>query len=297
MEPIAFLGTGLMGRPMAGRLLGAGVPLTVWNRTRAKSEPLLDLGAKWAESPTQAVARANVVVTMLTDGRAGQAVLFDSGATDAMARGSIVVDMSTTSPAVAREHAARLASRGIQYVDAPVSGGTRGASAGTLAIMAGGDADTIAGLGSVFAPMGNARRVGPVGAGQLCKLANQLIVAVTIGAVAEALVLAEKGGVDPAAVREALRGGFAESRILAEHGQRMIARDFAPGGTVRNQIKDLDAAQSFASELGLTLPLLATVRDLFLRLSSRFGPELDHSALFLELSSQQVLPAGRDIPV
>jgi 2-hydroxy-3-oxopropionate reductase len=286
MEPIAFLGTGLMGGPMAQRLLGAGFPMTVWNRTRAKVEPLVAGGARWAETPVKAVGGATVVILMLTDARAGREVLFDSGAVNAIGRGTVVIEMATTSPSDARELAGRLSQHGIDYVDAPVSGGTRGAAAGTLAIMAGGDENVIARLAPVFAPMGNARRVGPVGAGQLCKLANQLIVAVTIGAVAEALVMAQKGGSDPAAVREALRGGFADSRILAEHGQRMIARDFAPGGTVKNQIKDLDAALAFATELGLKLPLLASVREQFLRLSSHFGAELDHSALFLELSNQ-----------
>jgi 2-hydroxy-3-oxopropionate reductase len=283
MESIAFLGTGLMGRPMAERLLAAGFPLTAWNRTRAKAAPLLALGAMAAPTPADAVMGAQVVVTMLTDAAAVTAALFDSGADEALAPGSVVVDMSTTNPAAAREQAGRLAARGVAFVDAPVSGGTRGAAAGTLAIMAGGDAEVIERLAPVFAAMGNARRVGPVGAGQLCKLCNQLIVAVTIGAVAEALVLAERGGADPAAVREALRGGFADSRILNEHGQRMLARDFVPGGAVHNQIKDLDAAHAFAAGAGIDLHLLPTVRDLFHRLRANGGGDLDHSALFLEI--------------
>lgn len=283
MDSIAFLGTGLMGRPMAERLLAAGLPLTVWNRTRAKAAPLLALGAMDAPTPADAVMGAQVVITMLTDAAAVAAALFDSGAAEALTPGSVVVDMSTTNPAAAREQAARLAARGARFVDAPVSGGTRGAAAGTLAIMAGGDADVIERLAPVLAAMGNARRVGPVGAGQLCKLCNQLIVAVTIGAVSEALVLAARGGADPAAVRDALRGGFADSRILNEHGQRMLARDFQPGGTVRNQIKDLDAAQAFAESAGINLPLLTTVRDLFHRLRAGGGGDLDHSALFLEI--------------
>jgi 2-hydroxy-3-oxopropionate reductase len=292
MESIAFMGTGLMGRPMAERLLAAGYPVTVWNRTHAKAESLLALGARWGETPAAAVSAANVVITMMTDGKAVEAALFDSGVAEAMARGAVVIDMSSTSPPVARDHAARLASRGVEYVDAPVSGGTRGAAAGTLAIMAGGDEQTIARLAPIFAPMGTVRRVGPVGTGQLCKLANQLIVAVTIGAVAEALVLAENGGADPAAVREALRGGFADSRILSEHGQRMLDRDFKPGGTVHNQIKDLDAAQAFASTMGVELPLLMMVRKLFGQLRSNHGGELDHSALFLEIErmASQVQP-------
>jgi 2-hydroxy-3-oxopropionate reductase len=202
--------------------------------------------------------------------------------------------MSSTFPAAARDHAARLAPAGVSYVDAPVSGGTRGATAGTLAIMAGGDAAIIERLAPIFAAMGTGRRVGPVGSGQLCKLANQLIVAVTIGAVAEALVLAEKGGADPAAVREALSGGFADSRILREHGQRMIARDFAPGGTVNNQIKDLDAARELADSLGAHFSLLATVHDRFNHLRADRGGNLDHSALFLEIERLASPPSQCD---
>lgn len=283
METIAFLGTGLMGAPMSARLLAGGYALTVWNRTRAKAEPLLAAGARWAQTPMDAVAGASVVITMLTDAAAVDAVLFDGGVAEALSRGAIVVDMSSTSPAVARGQAAKLAQRGIRYADAPVSGGTRGATAGTLAIMAGADADTFAALAPVFAPMGTARHVGPIGSGQLAKLANQLIVAVTIGAVAEALVLAERGGANPAAVREALRGGFADSRILAEHGQRMLAGDFKPGGTVNNQIKDLKAVGAVAHNTGLDLPLLATVKMMFEQLRDGGGGEYDHSALFLQV--------------
>lgn len=284
MGPITFLGTGLMGRPMAARLLAAGFAVTVWNRTRAKAETLLASGAQWAETPAAAVAGAKVVITMMTDGKAVESILFDSGAADVMTRGTIVIDMSSTSPSVAGDHSARFASRGIDYIDAPVSGGTRGATAGTLAIMAGGEVETITRLVPIFAAMGTVRRVGPVGAGQLCKLANQLIVAVTIGAVAEALVLVEKSGGDPAAVRAALLGGFADSRILNEHGQRMLTRDFKPGGTVNNQIKDLNAAQALASANGANLPLLTKVRELFNNLRSNDGGDLDHSALFLEIN-------------
>lgn len=283
METIAFLGLGRMGQPMAGRLLAAAFPVTVWNRTREKGEPLLAAGARWAPTPSDAVRDAAIVITMLTNAQAVESVLFESGADRALSRGAVVADMSSTSPPAARKHAARLAEIGVAYADAPVSGGTRGAAAGTLAIMAGAEAQTFARLEPIFAAMGVPRRVGPAGSGQLAKLANQLIVAVSIGAVAEALVLAERGGADPAAVREALRGGFADSRILAEHGQRMISGDFHPGGTVNNQIKDLIAATDAAKEAGLHLPLLATVRSLFEHLRDTGGGEYDHSALFLEI--------------
>ena len=290
MTSIAFLGTGLMGQPMAQRLLSAGFLLTVWNRTRAKAESLLAAGARWGGQPADAAADASVVITMLTDAKAVTSVLFDCGVAEAAPRGTIVIDMSTTSPSAARDQAARLESRGLDFIDAPVSGGTRGAAAGTLAIMAGGKEQSIARLAPVFAAIGAVRRVGPVGCGQLCKLANQVIVAVTIGAVAEALVLSERGGADPAAVREALRGGFADSRILNEHGQRMLSRDFKPGGTVNNQIKDLDAAMAFAADTGMNLPILTMVRGLFERLRQNSGGDLDHSALFLEIERQASAP-------
>lgn len=283
MENIAFLGMGLMGNPMANRLVSAGFPVTVWNRTRAKADSVVAAGAKWADSPVQAANSADVLITMLTNDKSFEEAVIASGAARALARGSVVVDMSTTSPNAARDQAAKLASLGIAFVDAPVSGGTRGAAAGTLAIMAGGPAEIFARLARIFKPMGNARRVGDVGAGQLCKLANQLIVAVTIGAVAEALVLAEKGGVDPAAVRDALTGGFADSRILTEHGKRMIARDFTPGGLVTNQLKDLNAAHAVADSLNITLPMLNTVHALFQNLHDHGGKDLDHSALILEI--------------
>ena len=280
---IAFLGTGLMGAAMASRLLQAGHPLTVWNRTPSKTNRLTAAGAKLADSPASAVAGADVIITMLTNDKAVEEVLFTTGTVNSISPGATVIDMTSTSPPVARDHAARLAQRSIRYIDAPVSGGTRGAAAGTLAIMAGGKPDVLARLARVFKPMGNCKRVGDVGAGQLCKLANQLIVAVTIGAVAEALVLAEKGGVDPAAVRDALSGGFADSRILSEHGKRMIARDFTPGGLVTNQLKDLDAASAVAQSMNMHLPLLSTVHTLFRNLRDHGGANLDHSALFLEI--------------
>lgn len=284
---IAFLGTGLMGAPMARRLLGAGFSVVAWNRTRAKAEALTPDGATVAGSAAEAAAEADVVVTMLETGAIVGEVLFGAnGAAAALPKGGLVIDMSSIPPATAREHALRLAELGLSHLDAPVSGGTRGAAEGTLAIMAGGAEDVFARAAPVFAPMGRAIRVGPSGAGQLAKLANQVIVAVTIGAVSEALLLASAGGADAAAVREAIRGGFAESRILAEHGRRMVERDFLPGGPVRMQVKDLDTALAAAEEAGVTLPLLQDVRDRFVHLRDAMGgPEYDHSALLLQLEA------------
>lgn len=278
---IAFLGTGLMGAPMASRLLDAGFDVTVWNRNSAKSAPLTEKGATLAQSAAEAVETADVIITMLTDGPAVRDVLFDQGAAAVMKKGSVVIDMSSISPDFAREHAKRLAAIGVDHIDAPVSGGVVGAQEGTLAIMAGGDEAVISGLADVFKPMGRFTRVGPSGAGQLAKLANQQIVAVTIGAIAEAMVLVEKGGGSRAAFRDAIRGGFCESRILELHGKRMIERNFEPGGTSRIQLKDLNSILQTASDLSLSLPLTETVREAFASFVEEGGGEKDHSALLL----------------
>ncbi len=280
---IAFLGTGLMGAPMASRLLDAGFDVTVWNRNSAKSAPLAEKGAALAQSATEAVETADVIITMLTDGPAVRDVLFDQGTAAVLKKGSVVIDMSSISPDFAREHAKRLAAIGVDHIDAPVSGGVVGAQEGTLAIMAGGDEAIIAGLADVFKPMGRLTRVGPSGAGQLAKLANQQIVAVTIGAIAEAMVLVEKGGGSRAAFRDAIRGGFCESRILELHGKRMIERNFEPGGTSRIQLKDLNSILQTASDLSLSLPLTETIREAFASFVEEGGGEKDHSALLLHL--------------
>ena len=203
---------------------------------------------------------------------------------------------TSTPPSTARKHAEKLAEGGIEAIDAPVSGGTVGAEQGTLAIMAGGDARRIADLKPVFDAMGRVIHVGPAGAGQLAKLANQAIVAVTIGAVAEGLLLAAAGGADPASVRDAIRGGFAESRILDLHGARMVARDFVPGAPSRIQLKDLDTILAEAQSLGLDLPLVRNVRDRFAMLCNAGLGETDHSALLLELEQRNMPVRLGDAP-
>ena len=190
-KSIAFLGTGLMGAPMVRCLLKAGFPVTIWNRDPAKAASLVADGARQVQSPVEAAAGAEVVFTMLTNGAAVAEVLFDKGVAEAMSKKAIFVDCSSIAPPIAKEHARRLAEYGIHSLDAPVSGGTAGATAGTLAIMAGGDAADVEALKDVFAALGRVTHVGPSGAGQICKLANQQIVAVTIGAVAEAMILAD----------------------------------------------------------------------------------------------------------
>lgn len=283
-ERIALLGTGLMGTPMARNLLNAGYPVTVWNRTPAKAKALEPDGAVIAPSAAEAVGAADVVISMLSDGPATAAVQADDGVRASLQAGSIWIEMSSIKPGEARSQAEDLARLGIAHLDAPVSGGTKGAEAATLAIMAGGEAEVFARAVPVFEAMGRPVHVGPSGAGQLAKLANQTIVAITIGAVAEAMLLIEKGGGDPNAVRHALEGGFADSVILQQHGARMSSRDFVPGGLVSAQIKDLENAIAEATGLGLNLPSTEHVRDRFERLRDELdGGRMDHSALYLEL--------------
>ncbi len=282
---IAFLGTGLMGAPMCQNLLSAGLPLTVWNRSLAKAEPLAKRGAVVADSPQSAVTDADVVITMLSDGPAVSAVMFEQGAADAIREGVTHIDMSSIGADEAIEHAKRHAERGVRYLDSPVSGGTRGASAGELAIMAGGDAETFAAMQPVFAALGQATHVGPNGCGQLAKLANQIIVAITIGAVSEAFILAGGGGADRAKVREALQGGFASSRILTEHGQRMVDRAFEPGGPAKFQLKDLHNALSAADRLDLELPITKLLHGLFDAMVQSGKGDMDHSGLLTHLEA------------
>lgn len=280
---VAFLGIGLMGSRQAKRLLDAGHSLTVWNRSREKAEALSAFGARVVDTAAEAVADADVVILMLENGRIVTDVLFSQGAAGSLRPGAVLVDMSSIKPAEAQEHAKRLAERGVHHIDAPVSGGTLGAEQGTLAIMAGGESDIFDRVESILAIMGRPVHVGPHGAGQLAKLANQIIVGVTIGAVAEALLLAQRGGADPAKVREALRGGFAESRILELHGQRMVERDFVTKGRSVTHLKDLDNALDAAERIDLdALPYTALTADLFRGLIANAG-DLDHSGLLVEL--------------
>lgn len=285
MTVVAFLGTGLMGVPMVRRLLAAGHDVTVWNRDADKARPLQAEGARVAADAADAVRDAQVVFTMLSDGSAVAQVLFERGVADAMAMGAVLVDTSSIAPPVARDHAQRLSDRGIDHVDCPVSGGVVGAQEGSLALMAGGDAAVIARIADVMAPLGRLTHVGPSGAGQVCKLANQQIVAVTIGAVAEAMMLVEAGGADRARFRDAIRGGFAESRILELHGGRMVRRDFAPGGPSRLHLKDLDAVADLAAATELTLSLTQAVRAAFTEFVAAGHGEVDHSGLLLHLET------------
>lgn len=287
---ITLIGTGLMGAPMSRNLMKAGHDLTVWNRNAAKAAPLVAEGAKTAATIGAAIAGAEIVITMLSDGYVTQALIDDPDFSGNLADGMTWVDMSSARPEHAREQSAQLHGMGIAHLDAPVSGGTKGAEAGTLAIMVGGQKDAFDKVASVLSAMGRPVHVGPSGAGQLCKLANQTIVAVTIAAVAEATLLAEKGGADPAALRQALKGGFADSVILQQHGERMSEGNFVPGGLSKFQLKDLNNTLEEAGTHGLTLPATIAVRDRFTHFVEEMdGADLDHAGLYLELKKQNGL--------
>jgi 2-hydroxy-3-oxopropionate reductase len=280
LPTLAFLGIGLMGKPMATRLAQAGYPLHAWNRSPAKAEALRAAGAMPHASLLEAVEAADIVISILEAGPVVGEVL--GAALPALKRNALWIDMSSTRQDEALAFHARLRDAGCRFIDAPVSGGVIGAEAGTLAIMAGGGAADFAEARPVLEKMGAPTLVGPAGSGQVAKLCNQLIVGATINLVAEALLLAQAAGADPAAVREAIRGGFAGSRVLDVHGQRMLDRNFLPGGQIKTQLKDQRNILAAAAEAGVTLP----VTELVTRQYETIGlalPAADHSAALIAL--------------
>jgi 2-hydroxy-3-oxopropionate reductase len=281
---IAVIGTGIMGGPMAVRLAQAGFEVSAWNRTLDKVAALRDRGVTSYENANAAAADADVVICMLSSGPVCEAVLTGAdGVIGAMKPGAALVVMSSIPVETAVDIAQAAAARGIDCLDAPVSGGEKGAKEGTLAIMAGGDPSVVEKLRAVFEPLGRVTHVGPSGSGSLTKLANQLIVASTICAVAEALTLAKRGGANPARVREALLGGFADSTIFRQHGLRMVEGNFEPGGPAKYQVKDTSTALGFAHSLGLKLPVSEEVDRLFQAMVDHGDGELDHSGIIREL--------------
>jgi 2-hydroxy-3-oxopropionate reductase len=285
---IALLGTGIMGGHMARRLAQAGFPVTVWNRSADKAGKLTPFGVKIAGSPSSACADADIAIVMLSNGAVVEEVLFSADRAgeipaETLAAGSVLVVMSSIPVETCQSQASRLAARGIDYIDAPVSGGEPGARDGTLAIMAGGEARVVRGIAEVFAAMGRVTHIGPVGTGQMAKLANQIIVGATMAAVAEALHFAAKGGADPAAVRKALMGGFADSRILAIHGERMVERNFVPGGPAEYQLKDLRTAKALAAASGQHFTLLDCLVGMFGDMIDHFGTGLDVAGILREV--------------
>jgi 3-hydroxyisobutyrate dehydrogenase-like beta-hydroxyacid dehydrogenase len=294
MKPLAgrrigFIGTGVMGRWMIGHLAAAGAELKIQNRSRAKADALAAPGVTVADTPAEAARGSDALILMVTDTAAAEAALFGpGGAAEGLGSGSLIIDMGTTAVTATRDFASRLAGRRVEYVDAPVSGGEPAAREARLTIMAGGSDAALDRARPVLERLGTRiTHVGEVGAGQVAKAANQIIVALTIGAVAEALTLAKRAGVDPARVREAIRGGFAESRILELHGAKMVTGAFEPGGRVRIQRKDVDQALALARSLGLELPASALSLTLWDEMIARGWGDLDHSALI------RLIEAGR----
>ncbi len=281
-DRIGFIGLGIMGRPMARRLLEAGFALTVHSRSPEPVAELVAAGAARAGSGTEVASAVDVVITMLPDTPDVEEVLFGpDGVAAGVGAGSVVIDMSTIDPAATRGLSTRLTGHGATMVDAPVSGGETGAVEGTLSIMVGGSSDDVARVTPLFEAMGRTIvHVGPVGAGQVCKASNQLVVGSTIEAVAEALALAARSGVDAAKVRDALLGGFAGSKILEVHGKRMLERAFEPGFRARLHAKDARIVLRAAAEADLKLPGFAPVAGQLERLVATGGGELDHAALF-----------------
>ena len=283
MKTIAFIGIGLMGLPMAKNLLKAGYSLKVYNRTLKKSESLRKYKAIVTKSIKEAVSETDVVITMLSDDEAVNAVITNDNFLDNLKSGSTVIDMSSIKPKTAKLHGVKLNSKNINYLDAPVSGGTIGAEEATLAIMVGGDQKVFDNNLNILKTMGNPTLVGPIASGQISKLANQIIVGLTIGAVAEAVSLCEKAGADPTKMIKALSGGWADSKILQTHGQRMVKKDFLPKGKTSTQLKDMNNILGCAKDSNLYLPISTLVRDMYNNLVNNGCENEDHSSLYKEI--------------
>ncbi|MBK6337214.1 MAG: 2-hydroxy-3-oxopropionate reductase [Betaproteobacteria bacterium] len=280
MSKVGFVGLGIMGTPMAGHLLAGGHELFVHD-LRQPAPALVDQGAKVCASGREVAEQADIVIVMVPDTPHVASALFDpNGIAAGLSKGKIVVDMSSISPVETKVFAQKINALGCAYLDAPVSGGEVGAKAASLTIMVGGPAEAFATVQPLFALMGkNITLVGGNGDGQTCKVANQIIVALNIEAVGEALLFASKMGADPAKVRQALMGGFASSRILEVHGERMIKRTFDPGFRIELHQKDLNLALSSAKAIGVSLPNTATAQELFNACAAHGGKAWDHSAM------------------
>jgi 2-hydroxy-3-oxopropionate reductase len=283
MDTIGFIGLGLMGKPMARNLLKRGYALVVHSRSRAPVDELVAAGATAAVSPADVARRATTIITMLPDGPDVEQVLeAPDGGFSAMQPGTVIIDTSTISPAIAKRLALRAKALGAAMLDAPVSGGEIGAINATLSIMAGGDADVFASVKPVLDAMGNPERVvriGDSGAGQVCKVCNQMVIGGTLAVVAEAFALARKAGVDPALVREALLGGFASSRVLDVHGERILKRNYTPGFRAKLYAKDYRIAAETLRDHDVPSPVTSVVHDLVDELIASGRGEEDYSAL------------------
>jgi len=282
-ERIGFIGLGVMGKPMARNLLARGFDLVVHSRSRGPVNEIVGAGARAAESPADVARQTAIVITMVPDSPDVEAVLEgQDGVFSALARGSLVIDCSTIAPAVARRLAARAAEFGAAMVDAPVSGGEVGAINAALSIMMGGEEAAVARARPVLEAVGNPERIvhiGPAGSGQLCKVCNQMVIGGTLAAVSEAFALARKAGVDPALVRNALLGGFASSRVLDAHGERILKSNYTPGFRTKLFAKDLGIAADTLAEYQTPAPVAAVVQQLVSALMASGKSELDYSSL------------------
>ena len=272
-----------MGLPMSKNLVKAGYNLTVFNRSKNKTEPLKEFGAKISNTLKDAVDGSDIVITMLTDDTAVDEVMNNDDFTKSLKSGAIVIDMSSVKPTTATKHGNNLKLKNINYLDAPVSGGTIGAEEASLAIMVGGEQNIFDDAFDILKKMGNPTLVGPIGSGQVSKLANQIIVGLTIGAVAEAVTLCEKAGADPNKMIKALSGGWADSKVLQTHGKRMINKDFTPKGRTSVHLKDMNNILECANNYNTHLPISNLVKEMYKSLVENGHGETDHSSLYKEI--------------
>ena len=282
---ISFIGTGLMGFPMAKNLLKKNLDLKIFSRTLEKSKPLEEFGGKIINSLSEAIIDSDIILTMLTDDDAVEKVLGNSDFLKNLKPSSTVIDMSSIKPKIAIKYGKLLKENNVNFLDAPVSGVTIGAEQGSLAIMVGGDQKIFDNAIDVLRIMGNPTLVGPIGSGQISKLANQIIVGVTIGAVAEAITLCEKAGVDGNKFIKALSGGFADGKILQNHGKRMIKKDFSPKGKVSTHLKDMNNILECANDFNTQLPISNLIQSMFKSLVDNGNSDDDHSALYKEIEN------------
>ena len=283
MQNIGFIGTGLMGFPMAKNILKAGYKVRAFNRSKNKAEPLKNFGAEISNSIAELVKESHVVITMLTNDDAVNEVLGSDEFLNNLKPNSTVIDMSSVKQTTAVNHGKNLKSRKINYLDAPVSGGTIGAEEASLAIMIGGEQIVFETVKDILKSMGNPTLVGPIGCGQVSKLANQIIVGLAIGAVAEAVTLCEKAGADPNKMIKALSGGWADSKVLRTHGKRMIDKDFSPKGKTSSQLKDMNNILECANNYNTQLPISNLVKEMYKTLVKNGHGDEDHSSLYKEI--------------
>jgi len=280
MKNIGFIGIGLMGYPMAKNLLKSGYNLKAYNRSQDKADRLKEFGAEISVSIKDVVTNSDIIITMLTDDNAVEKVMSSNEFISNIKEGATVIDMSSVNPVLTIKYSKKLKEKKINYLDAPVSGGTVGAEEATLAIMIGGDEETFKNCYELLKKMGNPTLVGPVSSGQISKLANQIIVGVTIGAVAEAITLCEKSGTNPNKMIEALSGGWADSKILQTHGKRMISKDFTPKGKTTTQLKDMTNIVNAGKAVETHLPISSLVKEMYKDLVTDGHGNTDHSSLY-----------------